>query len=188
MPRVFIAIPTALDLQHKVSDVRTAFQHFRPPLRWVNPSHLHLTLSFLGEIPQMRISAAKQALLQAVETVAPFQLKVHSLGCFPSLARPRILWMGVEDLSQTLIRLYQQLKLALQDNRFDKCARGFQPHLTVARFRKPVPQHSQLYSIISGYDQHQFGHISVEVIHLYESRLQPSGPIYSILCSARLQG
>jgi 2'-5' RNA ligase len=185
MPRVFIAIQTPVELQQVVGDIQSAFQSSSLPLRWINPSHLHITLVFLGETPAAQLENVSQAMTQAVTGISPFTIKALSLGCFPRSSQPRVLWMGLHDPSQTLTHLYQQLITALQDLGFAGEDRAFHPHITLARIRKPT-QNPEFRSLLSTYYNRQFGHIPVEAVHLFESHLQPTGPVYTILCSAHL--
>jgi 2'-5' RNA ligase len=84
-----------------------------------------------------------------------------------------------------LAHLYQQLITALQDLGFAGEDQAFHPHITLARIRKPT-QNPEFRSLLSTYYNRQFGHIPVEAVHLFESHLQPTGPVYTILCSAHL--
>ena len=185
MPRVFIAIQTPIELQQVLGDIQSTFQSASLPLRWVKPSHLHITLVFLGETPVAQLEKVSQAMTQAVTGISPFTVKALSLGCFPRPSQPRVLWMGVHDPSQTLAHLYQQLITALQDLGFAGEDQAFHPHVTLARIRKPTPN-SEFRSLLSTYHNRQFGHIPVEAVHLFESHLQPTGPVYTILFSAHL--
>jgi 2'-5' RNA ligase len=185
MPRVFIAIQTPVELRQVLGDIQSTFQSASLPLRWVDPAHLHITLVFLGEIPATQVENVSQAMTQAIAGIPPFTVGALSLGCFPRPSQPRVLWMGLHDPSQTLTRLYQQLITALQDIEFVGENRTFHPHLTLARLRKPAPN-SEFCSLLSTYHNRQFGPIPVAAVHLFESQLQPTGPVYTILCSAPL--
>jgi RNA 2',3'-cyclic 3'-phosphodiesterase len=186
MPRVFIAIQTPVELQQVLGDIQSAFQSASLPLRWVNSSHLHITLVFLGEITADQLDNVSQAMIQAVTGISPFTVEALSLGCFPRPSQPRVLWMGLYDPSQTLAQLYQQLTTALQDLGFAGEDRAFHPHITLARIRKPT-QCPEFCSQLSAYYNRPFGPIPVEAVHLFESHLQPTGPVYSILRSAYLE-
>ncbi|MDH3604000.1 MAG: RNA 2',3'-cyclic phosphodiesterase [Candidatus Tectomicrobia bacterium] len=185
MPRVFIAIPTPVELQQALGDIQSTFRFESLSLRWVKPSHLHITLVFLGETPAAQLEKVSQAMVQAVAGISPFAVEALSLGCFPRPSQPRVLWMGLHDPSQNLTRLYQQLITVLQSLGFVGENRAFHPHLTLAHIRKPA-RNPEFRSLLSIYDNRQFGHIRVEAVHLFESHLRPTGPVYTILCSAYL--
>jgi len=66
--------------------------------------------------------------------------------------------------------------------------RAFSPHLTIARIRRHTDhkQARQIGEILSEYRVESLGAITIEQIHLYQSVLTPSGPIYSLLHSVDL--
>ena len=61
------------------------------PARWVESDSLHITLKFLGEVPQARLPAVTAALAEAVDGAAAFAVALDGFGAFPSLSRPSIL-------------------------------------------------------------------------------------------------
>jgi 2'-5' RNA ligase len=185
MTRVFIAIQTPGELQQALGDIQSTCQLSSLPLRWVNLSHLHITLVFLGETPAAQLENVSQVMTRAVTGIPPFTVQTLSLGCFPSPSQPRVLWMGLDDPSQLLTRLYQKLITAFQALGFEGEDRVFHPHITLARIRKPV-QNPAFRSLLATYHNRQFGQIPVDALHLFESHLQPTGPVYRILRSAHL--
>ena len=63
---------------------------------WVRTEGMHLTLKFLGNISEQRLPEFAQVLVSAADTTAPFRIHVAQVGCFPNLARMRVVWAGVE--------------------------------------------------------------------------------------------
>lgn len=185
MPRIFIAIKAPPVLQQALEEVRASFQPLPIAFRWVLPSHLHATLKFLGDVPEAKLDAVFGALTSATAAQPPFVLKARSLGCFPSPTRPRVLWMGLDDPHHGLDNVYQQLEGALADVGFPLEARPFHPHLTLARIRRPTscPPFSAL---LSTYKTRCFGDIGVDRIEVFQSQLQPTGAIYTVLHTALL--
>ena len=90
---------------------------------------IHLTLAFLGEIPEERLSD----LVQSAQTVRarPFDLDINGLGYWH---HNHLIWAGVGP-SEPLTELAGQLKGALLESGFvnDKEKHGFAPHLSLVR-------------------------------------------------------
>ncbi|MDH3981023.1 MAG: RNA 2',3'-cyclic phosphodiesterase [Gammaproteobacteria bacterium] len=97
-------------------------------VRRVAADNLHLTMAFAGSV-----SAATQACLErqaAAIRAAPFALTINHAGYFP---RPRILWIGPEDVPGGLWALAGALRQALVDCGISPGLHAFQAHVTVAR-------------------------------------------------------
>jgi 2'-5' RNA ligase len=108
--------------------------------------HLHLTLCFVGDVPEALLAERKgaldAALARAAAAAAPLALCVEGSGAFPDARRARVLWAGVVDdpragrpgalaaLQRDLARELAAAGLAPLDG-----GRPFRPHLTLARPR-----------------------------------------------------
>jgi 2'-5' RNA ligase len=185
MIRVFIAIIPSLALQQSFAEVRAVFQRQALHLRWVQPEHVHLTLRFLGNVLPEKIVPIRQAMGRAVVGQAAFTLLARGLGCFPTLSRPRVLWMGLEPHS-ALTQLQQCLEAELTPLRFAPEDRAFRPHLTLARMPQGL-SHTQLGPLLQTYHTHGFGEVAVEQLHLFQSQLHRDGAVYTMLHSVMLR-
>jgi RNA 2',3'-cyclic 3'-phosphodiesterase len=186
MIRAFIALTLPMDLCHLIQGVSAALQKLQLPLRWIKSTDAHLTLKFLGDVPENELTAVGQALERALVGQAPFTVHVQSLGCFPSPSRPRVVWMGIDDPGQRLFRLHQQLETELTPLGFAPETRPFRPHITLARAlhgRNP----GQLAPLLQAYQDRRFGDIVVTQLHLFQSHLYRKGAMYTILHSVALQ-
>ena len=186
MIRAFIAITLPPTLQQTIAEVRQLFQHLSLPWRWVTPDHLHLTLRFLGNVPEESVTSLHQAIAQAAQGQTAFPLRAKALGCFPHPTRPRVLWVGLDDPSQTLGRLNERLIAALTSLGFPLEDRPFHAHLTLARAQNRVPS-GQLFHMLQMYQNRDFGEFLVTQVHLLRSQLQRGGALYTILRSVTLQ-
>jgi 2'-5' RNA ligase len=96
-------------------------------------SQLHFTLAFLGEQPESSLALAEEA---AAAIHAPaFDLAIGGTGAFPSLQRPRVLWLGVTEGAEEISSLAEQLRSALRERGFALDDKPFRPHLTIARVK-----------------------------------------------------
>jgi RNA 2',3'-cyclic 3'-phosphodiesterase len=186
MIRAFIAITPPTTLQQTMAEIRQVFQCLSLPWRWVTPDHIHLTLRFLGNVPDESVTLLLQAMEQAAQGQTAFPLRAKALGCFPHPARPRVLWVGLDDSSQTLGRLNERLMAALTPLGFPPEDRPFHPHLTLARVQNRISS-SQLLSMLQTYQNRDFGEFLVTQLHLVKSQLQRGGALHTILRSVTLQ-
>jgi RNA 2',3'-cyclic 3'-phosphodiesterase len=102
-------------------------------LRWTRPEAAHLTLRFLGHTPADQLPALRQALTAALAPVAPFELQVGGLGCFPHTRRPQVIWVGIDGATDRLATLQAKVEQTVQTCGFATEAKPFRPHLTLAR-------------------------------------------------------
>jgi len=186
MIRAFIAITPPTTLQQTMAEVRQVFERLPLPWRWVTPDHIHLTLRFLGNVPEESVPSLHQAMEEAAQGQTVFPLRARALGCFPHPARPRVLWVGLDDPGQTLGRLNERLIAALTPLGFPPEDRPFHPHLTLARAQN-LRRTSQLLPILQTYQNRDFGEFLVTQVHLVESQLQRGGALHTILRSVTLQ-
>ena len=186
MIRVFIAITPPTTLQQTMAEVRQGFQPLSLPWRWVTPNHIHLTLRFLGNVPVESVPSLLQAMEYASRGQTAFPLRAKALGCFPHPARPRVLWVGLDDPGQALGRLNERLTEALTPLGFPPEDRAFRPHLTLARLQN-VRRSSGLFSVLEEYQNHIFGEFLVTQWSLIQSQLHRGGAVHTILRSVTLQ-
>ena len=159
------------------------------PAKWVATNSIHLTLCFLGEIGPEQIEAVKSVMASTASETAPFELKLTSLGAFPNLERPQIIWAGVQGNLEALQRLHRELEAGLQVMGYRPENRLFKPHLTLARIRDDAGTRARqeigkVISSVSGLMHREF---IVSEINLMKSDLQRSGPVYTRLQVAKFQ-
>jgi len=181
MQRIFTAIDISDEARRKISeyieDLRGEFSDLR--VGWERAEKLHLTLKFLGDIDEMRLKSLFEAVEETAGQLLNFKLQISGTGAFPSPRNARILWLGVRDERGSLPRLNEILETECERKGFEKERRNFKPHLTIARLREP-PQSKEL---VGKHLRNDFASIEFEVseIVIYESQLQKSGSIYSIV-------
>lgn len=138
MTRTFIALELDTAMQQHLGGVIDRMAHELPALRWVDPLGIHLTLAFLGELTDARVADAVMATSVAAQQVAPFDYRLTRLGVFGGISQPRVIWMGIDESTGTLIQLHETLKRALQQRNFELETRPFSPHLTLSRVKNPL--------------------------------------------------
>lgn len=105
------------------------------PVRWTSQENLHLTLHFLGEQPRERVELLRMGLPPVVAAHDAFTLRTGNLGVFPTIKRPRVLWLGLHGPAYRLEALYAALGAALRELDFAVETEAFHPHVTLGRVR-----------------------------------------------------
>jgi len=106
--------------------------------RWVPPENWHITLKFLGDVQVTGAAALKAALRKMAGPAIPVRLS--RMGAFPDLRQPRVLWVGVDDTSEEMLRLVGRIEDACEELGYERERRRFRPHLTVARSQRATRQ------------------------------------------------
>jgi RNA 2',3'-cyclic 3'-phosphodiesterase len=174
--RLFIAIDVPNDVRKALGEVQRALRPLTGTARWVAPESIHITLRFLGEVPEKRLEDIDAELTGL--TWKPFTITVRGVGFFPGNRSPRVLWAGME--APTMQGLAEQLDTRMERLGFDKEKRAFRPHITLAR-AKNTRMDSALVSAAAKYEEHDFGSFTVDRLFLFKSTLKAPGPAYEKL-------
>ena len=179
--RVFCAIELPGPVRSLVLRHIARLQEVVPQARasWARDTTLHLTLKFLGEIPQGSVSDFSNAVSLAVAAVAPFSIRLNNNGVFPNQRQARVLWLGVDDLSGQLLELHARLEAAAEKVGFAKEARGFRPHLTIARLRHP--DDARELAVIHQQLEFEPVDIAVKELAVIRSELSSAGSKYTVV-------
>jgi len=176
--RLFVALDIAEDVRARLGALLDELRRSNRDVRWVKPEALHVTLKFLGEQPEDKLSYITEA-LAAVRQAGRFEMALRGLGCFPNERRPRVFWVGVNAPAQigTLAAAVDEAMAALGIARE---RRAFSAHLTLGRARDdgPPPAPGPLWQ------QHlsdDFGPTATNEFFLYQSKLSPGGAQYTRL-------
>ena len=135
--RLFFAVPVPEEARDRVGELIGRVQHEvgdgTARIRWVRVDGLHLTLRFLGPTPEDRVAPLQDAADALARIAAPFEIQLSGGGAFPTLARPRSLWVGVRDGADRLASLADGLTAAAGECGLVLDTRPFAPHLTIGR-------------------------------------------------------
>lgn len=183
--RAFLAINPEPTLREQLHRAMEPVRSLGLRVRWVPPENIHLTLKFLGGIDDSRAGAIVEAVERVASRFEPFALRVQGFGAFPSLDRPRVLWIGL-DCDPELTELQRAVEEAMQGLGFEPEDREFHPHLTVGRTRSK-PSRTALDRLAETTDSLELtGTITVRAVDLMRSDLRPDGARYSVVESATL--
>jgi len=151
-------------------------------VRSVEGENVHITLRFLGEIPEA-MSMRVATLVRGI-SFTPLSLSFEGVGVFPAPSRPSVVWAGIEGDVPELLRVFTELEEGLKALGFEPERRPFQPHLTLCRVRSGRNR-AQLMEAVWSMEGERFGQLRVVRIKLKKSVLTRAGPIYSNLAESK---
>ena len=158
--------------------------------RWSAAETIHLTLKFLGDVPDARLPAVYAAVDRACAGATPFSVEIRGLGCFPNPRRPSIVWTGLEDPAGRLAALAEEVDRALAAEGFPRETRPFRPHLTIGRVRRGArpAEAAALGEMVAGWPAETLAEVPVETVTVFGSRLTLAGPVHTPLHESPLAG
>jgi 2'-5' RNA ligase len=167
--RTFIAVDLeSNEVKKEISNIQQSINKSGADLKLVSPENLHFTLRFLGEITEKEFEMIRE-LLKQIEFPS-FKISYRGLGVFPNERRISVIWIGVDQGREELIK-----KLLTLNFRPDK---KFLPHLTISRVRSGRNK-EELIRSIEPHMQDELGDDIVSSIRIKKSDLTPKGPVYT---------
>jgi 2'-5' RNA ligase len=139
---------------------------------------MHLTLRFLGEIPQSTVEQVKEVLNEL--QFHPFDVEFSGLGVFPNIRRISVVWVGVTKGAEQLNDIFHQIEPRLRKLGLPPDDKGFSPHMTIARVRTGLNKEA-LAQYVESMREEEFGRMPVTSVRLKKSTLTPKGPIYTTI-------
>lgn len=183
--RLFIALNLPKKEREKIHRAARPLREEELPVSWIDPQNFHVTLKFLGHVRPDRLEGVQGAMARVAEATPPFKTTMGGFGAFPTIRRPRVIWLGVS-ANPELRCLKQDVEWALGDHGFEPETRAFHPHLTLGR-----ADASDGAGAFRGLDELAArlrfkGLLQVRTIDLMRSHLSREGARYSVVSSARL--
>ena len=180
--RLFVALNLPKKECERIHRAARALRDQGMPVRWVDPDKYHLTLKFLGEVRSERLDRIGGILGRVAAESLPFSAALSGFGAFPTVRRPRVLWLGVEP-TPALRCLKQDLEWGLADAGFDRETRAFHPHLTLGRVdhEDEAGAFRGLDDLVSGLTY--TGSVPVRSMELMRSQTTRGGSTYTVLSS-----
>jgi RNA 2',3'-cyclic 3'-phosphodiesterase len=171
----------AIELPHEVADRLAALQKRLGALdrdvRWTRVEQIHLTIKFLGEVPDADVPRICEIAVEIARQHSPFELEVKGTGCFPPRGPARVVWAGLAELPPALVDYHKAIEAACAEVGFKPEDRPFHPHLTIGRVRDQRGAH-QVRRGVHQESNFQGGRFAVNELVMFQSILAPSGPTY----------
>jgi len=176
--RLFLAINLPQEIKKQLADLVLKLQkaNKNKPIKWVEKDNFHLTLHFLGSVPEERILAINQEIEPIVQNFKTLNFALsNSINAFPDLNNPKVIFLEMKELNDgQTIKLQKQIEEGLRELGFEIDNRPFKLHLTLGRIKFKTSMQIPNFSI-------QLSEFIIQSIDLMESQLTPTGPIYSII-------
>ena len=171
--RTFVAIEvSSKDVLNSIHKTQTELNIKARPVELHN---MHFTVQFLGEVSKEMIGKISDA-LSSIEFSA-FSITFASIGVFPKLNSPRVIWIGVTDGINELEKLAEMIRSKLSQLGFNP-DKKFKPHVTIFRVKNKIEGIS---SRLEKFSSCYFWKQLVSEIKLKKSELTPNGPVYTDL-------
>lgn len=182
--RSFIAIELPEDIRKRIAEAVSEAAKHGGAIKWVEAHNLHLTLKFLGNVREEIITQVSAMLDTIAKQFPPFEFDVISVGGFPNLNRPKVLWVGAT-ATEELLRLQECIESEMSKLGVPREERPFHPHITIGRVKSPHGLTRTL-EVLKRFEGKHFGCVVANCITLMRSDLTPSGPIYTPISRHRL--
>jgi len=169
MIRLFVAIPLPDMVRTQLSLLQSGLQG----ARWITPENIHLTLRFIGEVPN---DLAADIDLALADISAPgFPLQLGGIGNFGRGRHPHALWVGVTP-SKPLMHLQAKIESALVRAGLEPETRKFSAHITIARLRDVRQRRVEEWATAHG--AFRSAPFDVDRFVLFSSFLKSAGAVY----------
>ncbi len=177
--RLFVAIELDERVRARLRQVQEGLRRASEGVRWIPAEQLHITARFLGEVSDGDVPMITEAVSRAATGAEPFEMTLAGAGCFPPRGGVRIVWVGIDEPTGTLLKCVEVLNRELEEVGFPRERRPFSPHITIGRVREDRSGGR----IRAGVEPFTFEQVeqSVRSFTLMQSVLSPKGPTYTPL-------
>ena len=185
--RSFIAIPLAPEVSRAAIRLIRRLSEPGDGIKWVPTDNLHLTLKFLGDVDNTEVPRVCEVLHEVCGQYEPFNLQFSGTGGFPDIERPRVLFAGIQDGSESLTALVTQLERDLAELGFKPEPRDYTPHLTLGRTKSGSRRaSSEVVDRVKRDEQTPLGSMPVDTVQMFASFLEKGGPVYQVMDTVKL--
>ena len=140
--RLFVGIEFPEKIVDALLNVQNQIRSVAKRGRFVARANLHLTLQFLGEVQVQDLDPIVTALQKIAQSHAPFFLALKDIGSFGNGHPFRVIWVGIDGDTQSLVDLQKGIASSLFSVGFLQEKRPYQPHITLGRDVEFIEEHS----------------------------------------------
>jgi 2'-5' RNA ligase len=184
--RTFVAVELSEDVRSQAGRLIDRLAQAGANVKWVARENMHLTVKFLGDVPEEQIASVCRAVEDSVRALDPFEAELRGAGAFPNAARARTIWLGVGTGTDQLVQLHAAMDKALRTLGFPREGRKYKPHLTLGRVRGRHRPPAGLADPLRENSDFVAGTSSIGEAVVFSSDLTPQGPVYTALGRLRL--
>ncbi len=182
--RTFLAFDTPGPVKRRMVEIQARLRTSNADVRWESDEKLHCTVKFLGNTDPSLLSTIGETIESAVTRVPPVTITYRTVGCFPTMKDPRVLWIGIEESEGRLRALHTSIEESLTPLGFPPEDRPFHPHVTLGR----VKSRRNITNLLRMLESVTFESepAMLRELVLFRSDLKPTGSVYTILKSIPL--
>ena len=192
--RAFLAVELPEPVQASLASLQCQLAAGRADVTWVQPTNLHLTMRFLGEISDAQRQQIEAGARRIAAGMAPFHVSLGTPGAFPSMRAPRGIWVGMTQGHKQLTELSKGLEqesvaAGLQpvaDPANGGKERGFVAHVTIGRARSPKRMEELSAALAATRWEPPMAFLA-SAVTFFQSTLRPDGRVYSVLAQLPFQ-
>lgn len=170
--RAFVAIDTGPEVANMVESISDKLKRMGFKASWVPRENAHLTLAFLNEVDEKRISVLSSMILNRIRGFPSFSVKVSKFGYFRNKSLPKTFWIGFDE-NKHLQDLFNEIKKVLESFGINIEGKLY-PHVTIGRMKFSPKYWEKLVQTISV----EKVIIPVKALTVYESILRREGAVY----------
>jgi|SRR6185437_10213452 len=175
--RLFIAIELPESVREVLMEAARPLKAACPEASWVRAENLHVTLKFLGEVPESQVKDVCDS-LEGVSVTGTANVAVGGLEFFPPRGPARVIVLGLNGEVELIHRIFREIDRTTAEIGFPLEGRPFVPHITLARARRTIQGSARktLPELLRWTGAPP--EFEVTSFSLIESRLKPGGPEY----------
>ena len=186
--RTFVALPIPEIQRTRLGRLQSLLAPDLPETRWVTPDQFHLTLAFLGDVPDLDLAPVCRAVGDAAKPFTRLTLNLQSLGAFPDPERPRTVWVGLAGPDQAgLINLQAAIAAGVAAVGYPAEGDRFTPHLTLGRLKGGKAGEVDVVKQVAHFRTWSAGNFEATQVVTYASTIAPEGPTHMTLASSPLR-
>ena len=186
--RIFVAFTVPEVQRTRLGRLQGLIAPEIPNARWVTPEMFHVTLAFLGDVPDTDLNVVCRAVAAATSGIPPFKVNLQSLGAFPDSEKPRVVWVGMTGPGiEILNQLQKSIVGAVTEAGFPPEDDRFHPHLTLGYLKSKKGESIDINPLVNHFRMWSAGNFSVSGVTTFSSVTTPEGPAYMSMANATLR-
>ena len=184
--RTFIALSIAERIRNNASNLIARLSDSGVAYNWMEDSNLHITLNFVGDLPELEVPEFCKDVRAVVGQHKKFGVMVTGLSAFPIPQEPRVIWLGITEGTDELKQLNRQLADLLARWGVPKERHDYHPHLTLGRVQRSGRWNQDLLERLERHRNHDGGWFQANEVIVYSSFLDRGGPTYTPMSRVKL--
>ena len=178
--KLFFALRLRESVTNRIDETLQRLRDWDLPARWTHPQDLHITLCYLGDVPEEKLKTLTHKVDMYLASQLRPRIAIPGLGAFAGKRWPRVVYAAVADEERACAALHADLA----DFCGTQTEHSFVPHVTLAYPKGQGIEHTWE-ALLAAYLPLQIEGDLVEDIVLYESEVavDVAQPRFQVLAS-----